>query len=114
MGTCPHRPCQEEGGKPWDTGWAPTPVACPQLLPLGRHSPGALREPSHLLAQTAVLHGHVRAEQGLGAGYGMLLRLAQQQAPAGAGKASKMLVGGGKAGSEQGWGVRMGNATHWG
>lgn len=74
---------------------APTPLAHTQPPPPGCHSPGALREPPHWLAQAAVFcHGHIRAEQGLGAGHGMLLRLAQQQAPAGTRKVNEMVVGG--------------------
>lgn len=71
---------------------APTPLTHTQPPPPGCHSPGALREPPHRLAQAAVFsHGHIRAEQGLRAGHGMLLRLAQQQAPAGTRKVSDVV-----------------------
>lgn len=72
----------------------PTPLDPTQLPPPGCHSPGALREPSHWLAQAALIrHGHIWAEQRLRAGHGMLLRLARQQAPIGTGKVNKTGVG---------------------
>lgn len=78
------------------------PVSQPS--PPGSYSPGVLGETSHRLSQAAVFcHGHIWAEQGFGAGHGMLLGLALQQVPA---RGRERTFGGvGKGGMEwRGWG----------